>query len=117
MARRPAPKPDGNGGYQHNGAHANAGLNTSIQDAGWSQFLTILTFKATSAGKRVEAVPPAYTTQDCTNRLPDGTVCGERVVKSLSIRTHVCPKCSDILDRDENAARNILRVGQGQCYG
>jgi putative transposase len=117
MARRPAPKPDENGGYQHNGAHAKGGLNTSIQDAGWSQFLTILTFKAASAGKRVEAVPPAYTTQDCSNRLPDGTVCRERVVKSLSIRTHVCPKCGYILDRDENAARNILRLGQEQCYG
>jgi putative transposase len=114
MARHPAPKLDGNGGYLRNGAKAKAGLSRSIQDAGWSQFLTILTFKAASAGKRVEAVPPAYTTQGCSNGLPDGTVCSARVVKSLSIRTHVCPKCGYILDRDENAARNILRLGQEQ---
>jgi len=117
LSRRPAPKPDGNGGYLHNGASRKAGLNTSILNAGWSHFLTILAFKAASAGKRVEAVPPAYTTQECSHVLPDTTVCGERVVKALSARTHMCPKCGFILDRDENAARNILRVGQEQRYG
>jgi putative transposase len=117
MTRRPAPKPDGTGGYQHNGASRKAGLNKSIQDAGWSQFRTILACKAASAGKRVEAVPPAYSSQDCSHRLPDGTVCGQRVVKALSVRTHVCPMCGCILDRDENAARNILRWGQAQRYG
>jgi putative transposase len=117
LGRRPAPRPDGNGGYEHNGARAKAGLNTSIQDAGWSSFLTILAFKAASAGKRVVAVPPAYTSQDCSNVLADGTICGERVTKSLAVRMHVCPKCGLRLDRDENAARNILRRGQEQCYG
>jgi putative transposase len=112
LSRRPAPVPDGQGGYQHNGARAKAGLNQSIRDAGWSSFLTILTFKAASAGKRVEAVPPAYTTQDCSNVLLDGAVCGARVAKSLSVRTHVCPKCGYEADRDENAARNIQRRGQ-----
>jgi putative transposase len=116
LARRPAPKPDGNGGYEQNGARAKAGLNTSIQDAGWSSFLTILAFKAASAGKRVEAVPPAYTSQDCSNVLADGTICGARIAKSLSIRTHVCPQCGFILERDENAARNILRLGHAQLY-
>ncbi len=56
LIRRPEPKLDGNGGYEHNGASRKAGLNKSIQDAGWRQFLSILTFKASSAGKRVEAV-------------------------------------------------------------
>jgi putative transposase len=92
-------------------------LNKSILDAGWSQFLTILTFTAASARKRVEVIPPAFTSQDCSNVLLDGTVCGERVQKALSIRTHVCPRCGYILDRDENAARNILRLGQEQRYG
>jgi putative transposase len=65
----------------------------------------ILACKAVWAGKRVEAVPPAYTTQDCSG-------CGERVQNSLSVRTHVCTNCGLVLDRDENAARNILWAGQ-----
>jgi putative transposase len=105
LSRRPAPRPDGNGGYEHNGASRKAGLNKSMQDAGWRHFLTILAFKAAYAGKRVEAVPPAYTTQECSG-------CGERIVKSLSVRTHVCTHCGLILDRDENAANNILWRGQ-----
>ena len=107
LSRRPEPKPDenGNGGYEHNGASRKAGLNKSIHDAGWRHFLSLLTFKAACAGKRVEAVNPAYTSQDCSG-------CGERIQKSLSVRTHVCTNCGLILDRDENAARNILWRGQ-----
>jgi putative transposase len=76
LSRRPAPKQDENGGYEHNGAAQKAGLNKSIQDAGWRSFLSILAFKAACAGKRVEAVPPAYTTQDCSG-------CGERISKRV----------------------------------
>jgi putative transposase len=100
LIRRPEPKPDGNGGYEHNGASRKAGLNKSIQDAGWRQFLSILTFKAASAGKRVEAVSPAYTTQECSG-------CGVLVQKGLSVRWHACPDCGTSLHRDHNAARNI----------
>jgi putative transposase len=112
MTRPPKSKPDGNGGYAHNGASAKAGLNKSINDAGWYSFRGILACKAAWAGKRVEAVPPAFTTQECSNVRPDGTRCGERVRKSLSVRTHVCPRCGLVLDRDENAARNIQWAGQ-----
>jgi putative transposase len=105
MSCRPTPMPDGNGGCVPNGASAKAGLNTSIQDAGWYTFRSILACKAVWAGKRVEAVPPADTSQDCSG-------CGERVRKSLSVRTHVCPHCGLMLDRDENAARNIHWRGQ-----
>jgi putative transposase len=105
LSRRPAPQPDGNGGYLPNGASRTAGRNKSIQDAGWGRFLRILAFTAACAGKRVEAVPPAYTSQDCSG-------CGERVPKSRSVRTHVCPSCGLVLDRDENAARNIQGRGQ-----
>ena len=105
MSKRPAPQPDGQGGYLHNGASSKPGLNKSINDAGWSSFRTILTCKAACAGKRVKAIPPAYTSQDCSG-------CGERVEKSLSVRTHVCPSCGLVLDRDENAARNIQWAGQ-----
>jgi putative transposase len=109
LSRRPAPipGPDGNGTYRHshNGAAATSGLNTSITDAGWNAFRCILACKAAWAGKRVEAVPLAYTSQDCSG-------CGKRVRKSLSVRTHVCPHCGLLLDRDLNAARNIHWRGQ-----
>jgi putative transposase len=83
----------------------NSHLAKSIGDAGWAQFRTILEGKAAYAGHRAVAVPPAYTSQDCSG-------CGERVEKSLSVRTHVCTSCGLILDRDENAARNIQWAGQ-----
>jgi putative transposase len=105
LSRRPQPRPDSNGAYEHNRASAKAGLNTSIHDAGWYAFRVILACKAAYAGKRVEAIQPAYTSQDCSG-------CGERVRKSLSVRTHVCPTCGLIMDRDENAAHNIQWRGQ-----
>jgi putative transposase len=80
-------------------------LAKSISDAGWGQFRTILEGKAAYAGRRVMAVPPAYTSQDCSR-------CGQRVPKSLSVRTHACLNCGLVMDRDENAALNILRAGQ-----
>jgi putative transposase len=82
-------------------------LAKSISDAGWAAFRTILEGKAAYAGRRVVAVPSAYTSQECSG-------CGERVLKSLSVRTHVCPRCGLVLDRDENAALNILRAGQAR---
>jgi putative transposase len=105
LSRRPEPKPDGNGGYAHNGASRKAGLNKSLQDTGRRQLLSILACKAAYASKRVEAVFPAYTTQECSG-------CGERISKSLSVRTHVCTTCGLLLDRDENAAKNIQWRGQ-----
>jgi putative transposase len=110
LSRRPQPKPEenGTGGYEHNGARLAAGLNNSIHDAGWRHFLSllsILAYTAACAGKRVEVVPAAYTSQDCSG-------CGERIDKSLSVRTHVCTHCGLILGRDLNAARNIQWCGQ-----
>ncbi len=105
LSSRPTPVSDGNGGYLPNGASRKTGLNKSILDAGWGQFMSILVFKAACAGKRVEEVNPAYTSQDCSG-------CGERIQKSLSVRTHVCTNCGLVLDRDENAASNILWRGQ-----
>jgi putative transposase len=80
-------------------------LAKSIQDAGWSQFLSILSFKAACAGRRVIAVNPAYTSQMCSG-------CGVLVHKGLSVRWHSCPECGTSLHRDHNAARNIERAGQ-----
>jgi putative transposase len=83
----------------------NRRLAKSIADAGWAQFRTILEAKAACAGRRVVAVPAHYTSQDCSG-------CGTRIPKSLSVRTHVCTSCGLVLDRDENAARNIQWAGQ-----
>ena len=80
-------------------------LAKSIADAGWSQFLSILSFKAAYAGKTVVAVPPASTSQACSG-------CGVLVQKALSVRWHACPDCGTSLQRDHNAALNIVRVGQ-----
>jgi putative transposase len=92
----------------------NPHLAKSISDAGWAAFRTILAGKAAYAGKRVIAGPAQYTSQDCSGVLADGSRCRQRVAKSLSVRTHVCPSCGLVLDRDENAARNILRAGQAR---
>src|SRR5262249_50754371 len=83
----------------------NRHLSKSISDAGWDQFRTILAYNAACSGKQGVLVDPAYTSQDCSG-------CGERVKKSLSVRPHVCPSCGLVLDRDENAARNMLQAGQ-----
>ncbi len=87
-------------------------LAKSISDAGWGAFLAILSFKAACAGRRVVAVPPAYTSQRCS-----GPRCGALVLKGLSVRWHSCPECGTSLHRDHNAARNILRLGVAQKKG
>jgi IS605 OrfB family transposase len=76
-------------------------LAKSIRDAAWGHFLGWMKSYAVMHGIEVVAVPPEYTSQDCSG-------CGKRVQKTLSTRTHVCPQCGLILDRDENAAVNIL---------
>jgi putative transposase len=83
----------------------NRHLSQSISDAGWGQFLILLHHKAASAGREVYAVPPQYTSQDCSR-------CGTRVPKSLSVRTHICPHCGLVMDRDENSGNEIKRRGQ-----
>ena len=69
----------------------------------WYQFREWLEYFGVKFGKITIAVPPQYTSQNCSN-------CGENVQKSLSTRTHQC-KCGCVLDRDENAAINILKKG------
>jgi putative transposase len=84
----------------------------SISDAGWSVFLSILAFKAAGAGKRVRAIEPGYTSQRCSG-------CGREVWKGLSVRWHQCPyeDCGVSLDRDHNAALNILALGKENTVG
>jgi putative transposase len=81
-------------------------LAKSIHDAAWRQFLTLLAYKAECAGRQLVQVNAAYTTQDCSN-----PTCGHRQSLSLSARVYLCPWCGVEIDRDLNAARNILRLG------
>ena len=78
----------------------NPKLAKSIQDASWSMFTDWLDYFGKIHGKFVVAVNPQYTSQQCSD-------CGNIVKKTLSVRTHVC-SCGCVLDRDENAAINIL---------
>jgi putative transposase len=78
-------------------------LAKSISDASWYQFRIFLEYFGKVFGRITIAVNPAYTSQECSN-------CGEVVKKSLSTRTHVC-KCGCSMDRDHNAAINILNRG------
>ena len=82
----------------------NRHLSKSISDASWGTFLQWVKYYATVHTIPVIAVPPQFTTQDCS-------ACGTRVKKSLSVRTHMCPTCGIVVDRDENAALNILHAG------
>jgi putative transposase len=79
-------------------------LAKSISDASWYQFCQWVAYYAKLHDIVCVAVPPHFTSQDCSN-------CGKRVQKSLSTRTHSCPHCHTVLDRDHNAAKNILAKG------
>ncbi len=81
-------------------------LAFALADASWGILRQYLESKAEHAGRKLIAVAPHYTSQKCSH-----PKCGEYVPKSLSVRTHVCPFCGYIADRDENAARNILHAG------
>jgi putative transposase len=106
MSRRPKPKQDSDGKFLPNGAAAKGGLNRSIADAGWSSFIGMVRVKAESAGHtNVLLVNPRNTSQICSGCLKKGPH------KDLDERTHTCVHCGLVLDRDANAAFNILRLG------
>jgi putative transposase len=106
LSKRAKPKEDENnpGQYLPNGASAKSGLNKSILDAGWSQFITFCQYKAEDAGTSVVKVDPKYTSQICSS-------CGTVKKKELSERWHSC-ECGCELDMDHNAALNILNLGR-----
>lgn len=79
----------------------NRKLARSIYDAGWGTFLRWLKYYGALHAIAVIAVPPQYTRQQCSG-------CGAIVKKALSVRTHICTGCGVVLDRDHNAALNIL---------
>ena len=75
-------------------------LARKILDSSWSTFSMMCQYKA----NRMVEVEPAYSSIDCSR-------CGHPVPKSLAVRTHVCPKCGAVLDRDYNSAINHLQNG------
>ena len=79
-------------------------MNRSIADVAWGRLIAFTEEKAIAAGRTVKKVPPQGTTQRCSG-------CGEIVTKDLSDRIHDCPYCGLVLDRDHNAALNILALG------
>ena len=86
------------------GMQQNHCLAKSISDAAWTMFRAVLAVKAANAGRRYVEISPAYTSQDCSG-------CGLRAKKKLGERWHFCPVCGTSLDRDHNAAKNILSLG------
>lgn len=79
----------------------NHSLTKSISDAAWGRFLSWVTYYAIAHAVPGVAVAPHWTSQQCSG-------CRQIVKKSLSERTHRCVHCGLVMDRDENAARNIL---------
>ncbi|MGK7949327.1 MAG: RNA-guided endonuclease InsQ/TnpB family protein [Xenococcaceae cyanobacterium] len=119
MVRRNKPKQDGayklggkpaqtapheNGNYLPNNQSAKSGLNKSILDCGWSQFLDILSLKAERAGLKVIKINPRGTSQVCVN-------CLNRVDKQLSDRWHCCYHCGVMMPRDWNSALLLKKLG------
>jgi len=79
-------------------------LNKSIADVAWSQLAQFTAYKAEDAGRLFLQVDPRNTSKKCSR-------CSSLVPKDLSVRVHNCPHCGLILDRDHNAAINILALG------
>ena len=77
------------------------GLNRSILEQTWGRITLQLIYKAASAGRELRFVDPRNTSQRCSS-------CGAMVKKGLELRRHVC-SCGLDIDRDHNAALNILQ--------
>jgi putative transposase len=107
MVRRPPPRPDPvqPGGFLPNRAAAKAGLNRSIHDAGWAQFVSILRAKAEEAGRVVIGVDARHTSDRCE-------ACGHTAGENRASQAVFCCRgCGHTAHADEHAARNILRAG------
>jgi len=85
-------------------------LAKSIHDAGWGTFISWVKAYGLMHTIPIIAVAPQFTSQECS-------ACGAMVKKSLSVRTHICTSCGVILDRDHNAALNILAKALERTLG
>jgi putative transposase len=107
MLRRakPVADPANPGQYLPNGARAKSGLNRSISDAGWGQFVSILRAKAEEAGRAWIEVDPRHTSDGCER-------CGHTARENRVTQAEfACQRCAHRAPADEHAARNILRAG------
>ncbi len=107
MLRRakPVADPANPGHYLPNGARAKSGLNRSISDAGWGQFVSILRAKAEEAGRAWIEVNPRHTSDRCE-------ACGHAARENRVTQAEfACRGCGHTAPADEHAARNILRAG------
>jgi putative transposase len=89
---------------QQMGKSKGRGMRKSIMDVAWTQFISMTISKAAEAGRSVIVVNPHNTSKMCSS-------CGELVEKTLSERIHACSHCGLVMDRDRNAALNILQRG------
>lgn len=108
MTKSPNPRPNDDGGFDPNGASKKAGLNKSILDAGWGDFMRMVEYKAADAGAQFLRVDPRYTSQTC---FECGHVARENRVTQAEFK---CVNCGHQAHADVNAAQNILRRGQRQ---
>lgn len=107
MVRRAKPVPDAEnlGQFLPNGSRAKSGLNRSISDAGWGQFISILRAKAEDAGRTLVEIDPRHTSDGCEK-------CGHATRENRVTQAEfVCQLCGHTAQADEHAARNILRAG------
>jgi putative transposase len=104
MTKRTAPRPDpaGDGAFLPNGAAAKTGLNRSILDAGWAQFLKILANKAESAGRLVVSVDARNTSRTCPE-------CGHVTKENRATQAKFqCVRCGFAANADHVGALNVL---------
>jgi putative transposase len=102
---RPVPDPDNPGMFLPNGGRAKTGLNRSISDAGWGQFVSILHAKAEEAGRAWLEIDPRHTSDGCER-------CGHTArANRVTQAEFACQSCGHTAPADEHAARNILRAG------
>jgi len=86
------------------GKKRGSGMRKSILDVAWTQFISLTIGKAVEAGRSIILIDPFNTSKMCSG-------CGKLVEKTLADRVHTCPNCGLVLDRDMNAAINILHRG------
>jgi len=110
MMGRAKPQIDLHGNWLPNGQAAKAGLNLSLGDAAFHQFVQVLKWVAFKLGKRVILVDPWGTSQYCHH-------CLNKVAKTLKDRWHACRRCGESLPRDENSAKLIKQLGLGIIPG
>jgi len=106
MMKRCKPKQDDSGKYLPNGQSAKSGRNKSIGDVSWGKFIDVLTYKAECNEKEIIHIGRFFPSSKTCSK------CGY-INQSLTLkdRKWTCPDCGEVLDRDVNAAINILNEG------